>query len=710
VNKNIIVFNLTLFFAAPATGEITVDGTLAKQKTLIGPDFTIDAMQGVQQGHNLFHSFEVFNLQSNESVTFSGNHTIQRVINRVTGGQISYLNGLLRCTIPQADLFFINPTGIIFGSDARLDISGSFYATTANYLKLGTTGRFDATQPSHSILTAAPPTAFGFLTNTPAKIVKNHSFLFLEEYKTLAFIGGDLEINDTQIQLRDNVQLNSFIAVPEGEIQLVSVADSGEVSLHFDLLTNPLSLGKIILTDDTQSVANLQRGIANLDVSGEGGGKITMIADQIMLNNAYIFADTTGTQNGRGINIQVTGKLQLNQASRITTEVFNSDNTTQATGKAGHITITAQEITLNDGSQIASTSQTAQAAGNIEIISHDNVIITGHFSVKTIQGWLQFNSGFLTNTLQAGKGGNITLKTSNLTLADGGTIRADTQGMGNAGDIHLKVKQLQLMTGGKISVSAGHQEATAGQGQGGNLVIEATDRIDISSSKGGQTSAIVSNVFTAGKGGLITISAPHLTVSQGLIQSGSDSVGEAGAINIQADHLNLYQAEVSCRALQAEGGNITLNIKEQLNLTDSRIFAQTLGQQNDSGNITIQQPIFTILADSRILASAIAGKGGRIQMTTHHLIDNQNNELNASSQRGIDGQIMINSVDREMNDAVVMLPTTFLQAANWLKERCANRSEVESHFIINEFNTVPLSTHLEAGHFLLLTIPQSSSE
>ncbi len=693
---------------APAMGEITLDDTLTKQETLIGPNFTVDAVQGVQQGRNLFHSFEVFNLQSNESVTFSGNHSIQRVINRVTGGQISYLNGLLRCTIPQADLFFINPTGIIFGSDARLDISGSFYATTAGYLKLGTTGRFDATQPSHSILTAAPPTAFGFLTNKPAKIVKNQSFLFLEEYKTLALIGGDLEINDTQIQLSDDVQLNSFIAVPKGEIQLVSVAGSGEMPLHFDLLTNQLNLGKIILTDDTQSVANLQRSIANLDVSGEGGGKITMIADQIILNNAYIFADTIGTQNGRGIYIQVTEELQLNQASRITTEVFNPDNSTQATGKAGHITITAQKITLNDGSQIASTSQTAQAAGNIEIIAHNSVIITGHFSLKTTQGWLQFNSGFLTNTLQAGKGGNITLKTSNLTLTDGGTIRADTQGIGNAGDINLKVKQLQLMTGGKISVSAGHQQATAGQGQGGNLVIEATDRIDITSSKD-QTSAIVSNVFTAGKGGLITISAPNITVSQqGLIQSGSDSVGEAGAISIQADHLNLYQAEISCRALQAEGGNITLNIKEQLNLTDSRIFAQTLGQQNDSGNITIQQPIFTILADSRVLASAIAGKGGHIQITTNHLIDNKNNELNASSQLGIDGQIMINSADQKVNDAVVMLPTTFLQATNWLKERCANRSEVESHFIINEFNTVPLSTHLEAGHFLLLTI--SSSE
>lgn len=704
--QKVIFLYLLLLLPVSAKGEIVLDGTLGIRKTLVGPDFIVEANMGIQKGNNLFHSFELLNLQANESVTFNGYDTIQRVISRITGGQVSYLNGLLRCTIPQADLFFINPAGIIFGADARLDMSGSFYATTADYLKLGTEGRFDATHSQQSILTTTSPTAFGFLTHTPAQIIKNNSFLFLSANKTLALIGGDLHLQDTQIQLTDGQLLNSFIAVPMGEIQLVSVADVGEIPINFNKLPEKLHLGKITLTDDTQGVNNLQRSIANLDVSGEGGGKITMVAEQIVLDNAYIFADTIGKQAGRGINIQVTGELQLNQASRLTTEVFNPKNITEAIGKAGNITISAKKITINEGSQIASTSQTAQSAGNIAIISHDSVTITGRFSVRTAQGLLQFNSGLLTNTLQQGQGGNITLTTSKLTLTQGGTIRADTRGLGNAGNIRLKIDELQLTTGSKISVSAGNQAATVGTGQGGELTIEATDNINIVGTKE-QPSAILSNVFTAGKGGVISISAPNITITQqGQIQSGSDSIGEAGAITIQADNLKLYQAEVSCRALLAEGGNITLHIKKQLNLTDSQISVYTLGQQDNSGNVIIEQPTFTILANSRVLASAISGHGGNIQITTKHLISNQNNELNASSQLGIDGQVTINAPDQDMNDSLMMLPTPFLQAENWLKERCINRSDVENYLVINQFQTIPPPTDLETGHFWLLTISQ----
>lgn len=700
--SHIVKFVLSFLFSISVQAEIIVDSTLGKPAiSLTGPDFAIDATLGIQKGNNLFHSFEIFDLHANESATFYVNNSIQRVISRVTGGQSSYLDGLLRCTIPQVDLFFLNPSGIVFGPDARLDLSGSFYATTADYLKLGADGRFDATLPSQSVLTAAPPSAFGFLTNTPAQIIKNNSFLFLATDETFALIGGELQLQDSRIQISDELSLNSFIAVPSGEIQLVSVASEGEVSMDFNQL--PPQLGKIIITDDTQGHENLQRGIANVDVSGSGGGKVTLIADQLILDNAYIFVDTIGTKNGRGINIQVTGRLQLNHASRITTEVFNS-NGNQATGTAGQITITANTITLNDGSQIASTSQTTSAAGNITIVAHDSLTIDGQFSVKTTQGTLQFNSGLLTNTLQQGQGGEITVNTPQLTLTQGGTIRADTQGIGEAGNIHIHVAQLTMTTGGKISVSAGHQQATQGTGKGGELTIDAEKNIQLIGQKG-QTTAIVSNVFTAGQGGSIKISAPEITITQqGTIQSGSDNVGKAGEITIETEQLNLYQAEISCRALQAEGGNITLHITKQLNLFNSQITAHSLGQQDNSGNVTIERPVFTLLADSRILATAIAGHGGNIQINTAHLINNQNNELNASSRLGIDGKVVINAPTQDVTNTLLMLPNTFLQAEDWLQARCERRVDTESHLTVQDFHSLPPPTDLETGQFWLLAI------
>ncbi|MCP4698271.1 MAG: filamentous hemagglutinin N-terminal domain-containing protein [Gammaproteobacteria bacterium] len=103
--------------------------------------FEINAGLGRLEGGNLFHSFARFNLAAGESAVFSGPDTVNHVISRVTGGEMSKIDGLLKCEIPRADFYFINPAGIVFGEHARLDVGGSFYAGTADYLRLGEDGR-----------------------------------------------------------------------------------------------------------------------------------------------------------------------------------------------------------------------------------------------------------------------------------------------------------------------------------------------------------------------------------------------------------------------------------------------------------------------------------------------------------------------------------------------------------------------------------------
>ncbi|MCP4109501.1 MAG: filamentous hemagglutinin N-terminal domain-containing protein, partial [Desulfobacteraceae bacterium] len=92
---------------------ITLDGTLgtAGKLALPGPDFDVKAEYGTQAGTNLFHSFQKFNIHSNESATFSGPGSVQNIIGRVTGGDISWIDGTLRSTIPGADLYLLNPAG-----------------------------------------------------------------------------------------------------------------------------------------------------------------------------------------------------------------------------------------------------------------------------------------------------------------------------------------------------------------------------------------------------------------------------------------------------------------------------------------------------------------------------------------------------------------------------------------------------------------------
>jgi len=170
---------LFLIISLPTQAQITTDGTLGQKLNLSGPDYQIGADLGQQQGSNLFHSFQDFNLQSHESATFSGPNQVQNVISRVTGGNPSNIDGLMRSTLPNADLYFINPEGILFGPNAKLDVQGSFHASTADYLRLKDGGRFHARQPNESLLTVAPVEAFGFLTDTPAPITLQDSQLFV---------------------------------------------------------------------------------------------------------------------------------------------------------------------------------------------------------------------------------------------------------------------------------------------------------------------------------------------------------------------------------------------------------------------------------------------------------------------------------------------------------------------------------------------------
>lgn len=95
--------------------EVILDGSLGPKITLPGPHYEIDAQLGQQYGNNLFHSFQNFNLQSHERATFLGPESIAHVVTRVTGGQPSHINGMLRSSLPHADFYLLNPAGLLFG-------------------------------------------------------------------------------------------------------------------------------------------------------------------------------------------------------------------------------------------------------------------------------------------------------------------------------------------------------------------------------------------------------------------------------------------------------------------------------------------------------------------------------------------------------------------------------------------------------------------
>ena len=109
-----------LLASSAAMADITLQET---GETLTG-DMTISQEMGLTQGTNLLHTFLAFNIDTGESATFTGSNAITNIIARVSGDGASQIDGLLRSTITDANLFLINPNGVAFGAGASIDING----------------------------------------------------------------------------------------------------------------------------------------------------------------------------------------------------------------------------------------------------------------------------------------------------------------------------------------------------------------------------------------------------------------------------------------------------------------------------------------------------------------------------------------------------------------------------------------------------------
>ncbi len=172
---------LHALFLCTSHAQISLDGSMGTSGALPGPDYDITHDLGQVRGSNLFHSFGEFNVQTGGSATFSGPNTIANILSRVTGGNQSFIDGVLASTIPGANLYLLNPAGVLFGSNASLNVQGSFHVSTADYLRFSDGSEFHADLSIDSTLTVAPIAAFGFLNGNSSGIKVNGSFLEVPE-------------------------------------------------------------------------------------------------------------------------------------------------------------------------------------------------------------------------------------------------------------------------------------------------------------------------------------------------------------------------------------------------------------------------------------------------------------------------------------------------------------------------------------------------
>jgi filamentous hemagglutinin family protein len=577
---------LVLSILCPASrAQIILDGSLGSQGPLVGPDYTIPARLGQIYGHTLFHSFGMFNIRTGESATFTGPHAIDNILSRVTGGQRSLIDGTLRSEIPGANLYLLNPAGVLFGPNATLDVKGSFHVSTADAIWLRDGGVFHAHLAEQSVLTVAPPAAFGFLRPNPAAIRLQGSALTVPEGKTVSIIGGNVTMR------------GGTITAPGGQSHLVSVASPGEVEFappgqRPTLTVNTVErFGTVTLSD-----------AALIDVSGARGGAITLRSGHLRLDQSRMRADTQGERNGArvGVDIDVTDTVTLINRSFITAQALGAGDAgairleaehvrinesavsaradIAVRGRMGKITLDVGTLTLTHGGVVENIGFGGPGKrGTIIIRATDSVTITGQASSS-------FPSGIFSSGINR-TGGRVVVKAPVVRLTDGGVITTVTGGgSARGGEIVINAGTLT------IRGESGLTSSSTGAGRAGTVIVRAMDSVIIAGQGGGLFSAALGG----GGAGSIILRAPTVRLTDGgMISVKTRGEGQGGEIVLKTGQLSLSggaRIDSSTQGTQP-GGRVTVTAWDTVTILGqgSGLFSETAGG-GEAGRIRLRAP------------------------------------------------------------------------------------------------------------------------
>ncbi len=596
-----------------AIAQITPDSTLPNNSSVqtINNNKVING--GTQAGSNLFHSFEEFSIPDGAGAYFNHNLDIQNIISRVTGSKISNIDGVIRAN-GIANLFFINPNGIIFGNNAELNIGGSFIASTASSLNFTDGSKFSATDTKpQQVLTVSAPTGlqFGKIANAislASQASQNNATnrfgspigLKVQNGKTLALVGGDVILSAGNL------------TAAEGRIELLSAGSDSKVSLQ------PTLTGWVFGTADVTNFQEIQlleqSGIPSIvDVSGEGSGTISVQGKRVLFTGASSILNLTlGYKSGGKLTVTATESVELigNGTPFVTG--------TESVGNAGDLTITAKNLTIQNGAQILSYSRGLGTGGRLSINISD--------SAKLIGGYSFIFPGTSTNVFIPS------------------VISSAAYATGNAGEIIVNLGRLYIQNGARISTeSLGYYSKTDNQyipatGQGANLTVNARDFIELTGSE--KNSSTASGLFTStqgsGNAGNLKLNTERLIVRDNAVVNVSSRVdrnfisspfdvsnlGSSGNLEVRANSLILdNQGKLIAETDSGKGGNINLQVQNLLNLRRNSQISTSAGKAQaigDGGNITINAPNGFIVAhtyeNSDITANAFTGAGGNIQI------------------------------------------------------------------------------------------------
>ncbi|MBD2507467.1 filamentous hemagglutinin N-terminal domain-containing protein [Nostoc muscorum FACHB-395] len=668
----IVIGGAIAFSANCAFAQITQDSTLPNnsQVTTQGNITIIEG--GTQLESNLFHSFKEFSVLNGTTAEFKNTEGIQNIISRVTGKSISNIDGILKAN-GTANLFLINPNGIIFGTHASLNIGGSFIASTASSLNFADGTKFSATNPQTTpLLTVSVPIGLQF--GATAAPIRNQSQaspggavnslgepvgLQVQPGKTLALVGGDVVLE------------GGNLTAASGRVELGSVAGNSLVNLKSTVQ------GWILGYEGVQNFQNIQLIQRTIDGSG--------IPSQV---------DVTGVGGG---NIQLQGKSV--ELIGLFVILRNRNN---GVGDGGELTINTRKLIVRDGAQVSTSTRGKGAGGNLTINASESVELIGSF---TTPDNFTFPSILSSITTSDGKAGDLTINTGKLLIQGGAEVSTQSSGA-----YRTPVEFIPAI------------------GSGGNLTVNASESIElIGTTPDGLPGGLFAGTLGSGEAGKITIVTGQLIISDGaaitvsselpklqpntIYKGDVNNLGSAGELNITARSILLdNQGKLTSNSKLGRGGDISLQVRDLLLMRRNSQISTNAGGDKTGGNITIKAPngflVATPFGNNDITANAFSGSGGKITITAKNIFGfvprtradverldptgsiNPNNlrtsDITAFSQQNpsLSGTVQINSPDADPSKGLVELPVNLVDASEQIAAGCNSGAKIgRSSFI-----------------------------
>ena len=605
-----------------ANAQIVPDNTLPTPSTVRAEGNALVIEGGGSAGGNLFHSFSEFSVLTGNEAFFNNAADIQNIISRVTGNNISNIDGLLRAN-GTANLFFINPNGIAFGPEAALDIGGSFVASSAESLVFadGTVFSTPGNDSNAPLLTVSAPVGLQLGANPGAIRVADggHDVFFdfsisgfnestdpglqVLPDRTLALVGGAVDLE------------GGILNAPSGRVELGGAADT-------TVALTPVSDGFALNYEENANFQPIQfLGAAFAGASGEGGSIQVRGQSLRLADGSLLLVQHDGTASGGSIDIDVTDTIEITGFS------LNPDGSTGertavvlaivGEGDGEGIDISARSVLItNEGGVIVFTGGDG-ASGDVNVVATDEVRLT------SIPNAIN-DTAIAVNSFGAGAGGDLRITAQQVALeGNSSSVQTSVQVFagfsgGPSGDIIVNAQRAIVKDGGVFETFASSSEP------GGNIIVNVQQVI---AEGGGQ---FVATTFSSGPGGTVTIDASESVEFTGfdpntLLRSGvfanTNGIGDAGSVEVNTQRIVVRDGATinSSTAAGGNAGSVMVNASESIEISDSP--APDLRSSISSSAIIIDEDIRAALG----LPDVPTGNAGSVTVITEELtVDNAN--------------------------------------------------------------------------------------